>query len=40
MFLIFAVALTMTAIQLFRHRNEDPHIEDNLIVAGRGVPCP
>ncbi len=33
MFLIFGVALTMTAIQLFRHRNRDPHIEDNLIVA-------
>ncbi|MGZ6639799.1 MAG: TerC family protein, partial [Solirubrobacteraceae bacterium] len=33
MFLIFGVALTMTAIQLFRHRNQDPHIEDNLIVA-------
>ena len=33
MFLIFGVALMMTAIQLFRHRNRDPHIEDNLIVA-------
>ena len=33
MFLIFGVALTITAIQLFRHRNQDPHIADNLIVA-------
>ena len=33
MFLIFGVALMMTAIQLFRHRNRDPHIEDNVIVA-------
>jgi tellurite resistance protein TerC len=28
MFLVFGVALTITAIQLFRHRNQDPHIED------------
>ena len=33
MFLIFGVVLTLTAIQLFRHRNHDPHIEDNPIVA-------
>jgi tellurite resistance protein TerC len=33
MFLIFGVALTITAIQLFRHRNRDPHVEDNLIIA-------
>jgi TerC family integral membrane protein len=33
MFLIFGVVLTLTAVQLFRHRNQDPHIEDNLIVA-------
>jgi tellurite resistance protein TerC len=32
-FLSFGVALAITAIQLFRHRNRDPHIEDNLIVA-------
>lgn len=40
MFLIFGVALTITAIQLFRHRNWDPHIEDNLIVvwARRALP--
>lgn len=33
MFLIFGAALSLTAIQLFRHRNQDPHIQDNLIVA-------
>ena len=33
MFLVFGLALTFTAIQLFRHRNRDPHVEDNLIVA-------
>jgi TerC family integral membrane protein len=33
MFLIFGVALTLTAVQLFRHRNQDPHVEDNPIVA-------
>jgi TerC family integral membrane protein len=33
MFLIFGVALAFTAIQLFRHRSQDPHIEDNLVVA-------
>ncbi len=40
MFLIFGVALMMTAIQLFRHRNRDPHIEDNVIVgwARRALP--
>ena len=40
MFLIFGIALTITAIQLFRHRKQDPHIEDNLIVvwARRALP--
>jgi TerC family integral membrane protein len=40
MYLIFGVVLTVTAIQLFRHRNQDPHIEDNLIVswARRALP--
>jgi TerC family integral membrane protein len=40
MFLVFGVALTLTAIQLFRHRNQDPHVEDNLIVvlARRALP--
>jgi tellurite resistance protein TerC len=32
MFLIFGLALVLTAIQLFRHRNEDPSVEDNLLV--------
>jgi len=36
MFLVFGVLLIWTAIQLFRHRDEDPDIEDNLFVrAGR-----
>jgi TerC family integral membrane protein len=40
MFLIFGVALIVTATQLFRHRNEDPHIDDNVIVgwARRALP--
>jgi tellurite resistance protein TerC len=40
MFLIFGVGLLITAIQLFRHRNQDPHIEDNRIVvlARRALP--
>jgi TerC family integral membrane protein len=33
MVLIFGVVLLVTAVQLFRHRNEDPDVEDNLIVA-------
>jgi tellurite resistance protein TerC len=33
MFLLFGLLLIATAIQLFRHRNEDPSIEDNAIVA-------
>jgi tellurite resistance protein TerC len=32
MFLLFGLALVLTAIQLFRHRNEDPSIEDNALV--------
>jgi tellurite resistance protein TerC len=32
MFLIFGLALILTAIQLFRHRNEDPSVEDNVLV--------
>ena len=32
MFLIFGLALILTAIQLFRHRNEDPSVEDNALV--------
>ncbi len=32
MFLAFGIALIVTAIQLFRHRAEDPSIEDNVLV--------
>jgi tellurite resistance protein TerC len=32
MFAIFGIALLLTAIQLFRHRDQDPDIEDNAIV--------
>ena len=40
MFLIFGLTLAATAIQLFRHRNEDPRVEDNLMVrwARRALP--
>jgi len=31
-FLLFGLLLIYTAIQLYRHRNEDPDVEDNLIV--------
>jgi tellurite resistance protein TerC len=33
MFLIFGLALIATAVQLFRHRSEDPSIDDNVLVA-------
>jgi tellurite resistance protein TerC len=32
MFLIFGLLLVFTAIQLFRHRDEDPDVEDNAVV--------
>jgi len=32
MFLIFGVLLVFTAIQLFRHRDQDPDVEDNVLV--------
>jgi tellurite resistance protein TerC len=32
MFLIFGLLLIYTAVQLFRHRDEDPDIEDNALV--------
>ncbi|MFI1990302.1 TerC family protein [Actinoplanes sp. NPDC020271] len=36
MFLIFGLILIYTAVQLFRHRDEDPSIDDNALVkAGR-----
>ena len=33
MFLVFGLLLIVTAIQLFRHREEDPSVEDNAVVA-------
>ncbi|THV41096.1 TerC family protein [Glycomyces buryatensis] len=33
-FLLFGLLLVYTAVQLFRHRDEDPDIEDNLMVKG------
>ena len=33
-FLLFGLLLIVTAIQLFRHRDEDPDIEDNAVVKG------
>jgi tellurite resistance protein TerC len=33
MFLFFGLALIATAVQLFRHRNEDPSVDDNVLVA-------
>jgi tellurite resistance protein TerC len=40
MFLLFGLLLIYTAVQLFRHRNEDPDIENNIVVtaARRVVP--
>jgi tellurite resistance protein TerC len=32
MFLIFGLLLVYTAVQLFRHRDEDPDVEDNALV--------
>jgi tellurite resistance protein TerC len=37
-FLLFGLLLIFTAVQLFRHRNEDPDIEDNVVIrAARRV---
>ncbi len=33
MFLLFGLLLIYTAIQLFRHRDQDPSVEDNVVVA-------
>lgn len=33
MFLVFGVLLVHTAVQLFRHRDRDPTMEDNLVVS-------
>lgn len=32
MFLLFGLLLLFTAVQLFRHRNEDPDVENNVVV--------
>jgi tellurite resistance protein TerC len=32
-YLLFGLGLTATAVQLFRHRDQDPSIEDNVVVA-------
>ena len=41
MFLIFGLLLVFTAIQLFRHRDEDPDIEDNALVRDHAAAsCP
>ena len=40
-YVLFGVALTATAVQLFRHRDQDPSVEDNVVVAmarRRGLP--
>ncbi len=34
MFAVFGLGLVFTAVQLFRHRDADPSVEDNPIVAG------
>lgn len=34
MFLLFGLLLIYTAVQLFRHRDEDPDVEDNAVVRG------
>jgi tellurite resistance protein TerC len=33
-FLLFGLLLIYAAIQLFRHRNEDPDIEGNIMIRG------
>ena len=40
MFLVFGLLLLFTAVQLFRHRDEDPDVEDNAVVkvARRTLP--
>jgi TerC family integral membrane protein len=32
MYLVFGITLVFTAVQLFRHRDEDPRVEDNAVV--------
>ncbi len=33
MFVLFGLLLLFTAVQLFRHRNQDPSVEDNVVVS-------
>lgn len=33
MFLVFGIVLILTAVQLYRHRDEDPSIDDNPVVG-------
>jgi len=40
-YLLFGLGLTVTAVQLFRHRDADPSVEENVVVAAarrRGLP--
>jgi tellurite resistance protein TerC len=41
MFLVFGLLLVWTAVQLYRHRNEDPSVEDNVLVRAtrRALPA-
>ena len=40
MFLLFGLLLIYTAVQLFRHRDEDPDIEDNAVVRTARAAAP
>jgi hypothetical protein len=42
MFLLFGLLLIYTAIQLFRHRDEDPDVENNIMIRAtrRVIPSP
>jgi tellurite resistance protein TerC len=33
MFLFFGLALVLTSVQLYRHRDQDPNVDDNAVVA-------
>ena len=39
MFLVFGIGLIATAVQLFRHRDEDPSVSDNAVVRSRAAGC-
>ena len=40
MFLVFGLVLLVTAVQLFRHRDQDPSVQDNVVIslARRALP--